>query len=42
MEFYKESAMETETEKTDLEQWSEQQHDLWDYPDGIDPSLYDL
>ena len=42
MEFYKESAMEAETEKTDLEQWSEEQHDLGDYPDGFEPSLYDL
>ena len=34
--------MEANTEMTDLEKWSEQQHDPGDYPDGFDPSLYDL
>ncbi len=29
-------------EMTDLEIGSELQHDLGDFPDGFDPSLYDL
>jgi len=34
--------MQGNTEMTDLEIGSELQHDLGDYPDGFDPSLYDL
>ncbi len=34
--------MEAETEMIDFEIGSEQQNDLGDYPDGFDPSLYDL
>ncbi len=34
--------MEDDTEMTDFERWLEQQNDLGDYPDGFDPSLYDL
>lgn len=34
--------MEANLEINDLEMGSELQHDLGDYPDGFDPSLYDL
>ncbi len=34
--------MEANTDMTDLGIGSELQHDLGDYPDGFDPSLYDL
>lgn len=34
--------MEANTDMTDLEIGSELQHDLGDYPDAFDPSLYDL
>lgn len=40
--FYNANAMEANTEMTDLEIGSELQHDLGDYPDGFNPSLYDL
>lgn len=41
-ESYNPMAMEANTEMTDLEIGSELQLDLGDYPDGFDPSLYDL
>ncbi len=34
--------MEADTEMNGLEIGSGLQHDLGDYPDGFDPSLYDL
>jgi len=34
--------MKADMEMTHLEIGSELQHDLGDYPDGFDPSLYDL
>ena len=36
------NAMKEEPEMTDIEKWEEQQIDLGEYPDGFDPSLYDL
>jgi hypothetical protein len=42
MESYNPMFMEADTDMTDLEIGSEQQHDPGDYPDGFDPSLYDL
>lgn len=42
MEFYNPMAMKADMEMTHLEIGSELQHDLGDYPDGFDPSLYDL
>ena len=32
----------TDEERTEFEIWSEEQHDLGDYPEGFDPDLYDL
>lgn len=42
MESFEPNAMKREPEMTDIEKWEEQQNDLGDYPDGFDPSLYDL
>ena len=42
MEFFNPNPMKVDPEMTDLEIGSELQHDLGDYPDGFDPSLYDL
>lgn len=42
MESYNPMVMEANIKMTDLEIRSELQHDLGDYPDGFDPSLYDL
>lgn len=42
MESYDPMDMEANTDMTDLEIGSELKHDLGDYPDGFDPSLYDL
>ncbi len=42
MESYNPMVMEANTDMTDLGIGSELQHDLGDYPDGFDPSLYDL
>lgn len=41
-ESYDPMVMEANTEMTHLEIGSELQYDLGDYPDGFDPSLYDL
>ncbi|MFD2101323.1 hypothetical protein [Flagellimonas iocasae] len=42
MEFYRDEAMGADTEMTEIEIGTEQQYDPGDYPDGFDPSLYDL
>ena len=42
MEFFNPNPMKMDPEMTDLEMGSELQHDLGDYPDGFNPSLYDL
>lgn len=39
---YNPMAMEADTEMTEFEEWLEEQNDPRDYPDGFDPSLYDL
>ena len=42
MEFFNPMVMEANTEMTELEKWLEEQNDPSYYPDGFDPSLYDL
>ena len=42
MEFFNPNPMKVDPEMTDLGIGTELQHDLGDYPDGFDPSLYDL
>jgi len=42
MESYNPMDMEANTEMTEFEEWLVEQNDLGDYPDGFDPSLYDL
>jgi hypothetical protein len=42
MASYNPMVMEANTEMNDLDIGSELQHDLGDFPDGFDPSLYDL
>lgn len=45
MEFFNPMVMEANTantEMTEFEKWLEEQYDPRYYPDGFDPSLYDL
>jgi hypothetical protein len=42
MASYNPMVMEANTKMNDLDIGSELQHDLGDFPDGFDPSLYDL
>tara|TARA_B100000378_G_C17907728_1_gene365008 strand:+ start:515 stop:643 length:129 start_codon:yes stop_codon:yes gene_type:complete len=42
MEFFNPNPMKMDPEKTEFEEWLEEQNDPRYYPDGFDPSLYDL